>query len=337
MKSARENPASNTLGPGLDDEALESAIHASGYPLQLQVAQNLSGSFRIQEEWSYIDHQTQVSRTIDLVASRRLFEWDEPQPRVRPELNLIVECKQSDLPYVFFLSNHHPWLPDFPTISGLKSKDIVITSDDDPSSWRHSPLSVLDLNRHPFLRTSVPLCATFSKCVRQRKKVVLSGDDPYQSLMLPILKAASHFDGTQTPPPTAHYFDCHIVIGVGVLDAPMVGVRLTDSGTEIELLPWVRVVRHEPTGGVTKFDSSEVRGVEIVHKDYLNQYINHHALRFAGEFAQLALKHSDVLADAEGFVPGGKTAGQTSKLVCSPLRASIRNRECVSSTIGIHE
>ena len=304
MKSTPENPSSNSLGPGLSDAVLESAIHASGYPLQLQVAQNLSGSFHIEEEWSYIDHQTQESRTIDLVASRNLFEWTEPQPRVRPALNLVVECKQSNLPYVFFLSNHHPWLPDFPTISGLKAKNVVITTDDDPSTWHKPPLSVLELDRHPFMSNSVPLCATFSKCVRQGKKVVLSGGDPYQSLMLPILKAASHFDQTQTPPSTAHYFDCHLVIGVGVLDAPMVGVRLTDSGTKTELLPWVRVVRHEPTGGSTKFDSSEVRGVEIVHKDYLNQYVNDHALRFAREFARLALKHSDVLADAKGFVPG---------------------------------
>ena len=236
MKSTPENPSSNRLTPGVSVEVLADAIHASGYPLQLQVAQNLSEGFYIQEEWSYIDHQTQVPRTIDLVASRELFEWKDPQPRVRPELNLVIECKQSDLPYVFFLSDRHPRLPDFPTISGLKAKNVVITSDDDPSSWHIPPLGALGLDQHSFLSDSVPFCVTFSKCVRHGKKLTLSGSDPYQNLMLPILKAADHFDQTQIPPPTAHYFDGHLVIGVGVLDAPMVGVRLTDSGPNTELL-----------------------------------------------------------------------------------------------------
>ncbi len=268
------------------------------------MAQNLSEKFYIQEEWSYIDRQTQVPRTIDLVASRMLFEWEKSQPRVRPELNLVIECKKSELPYVFFLSDRHTRLPDFPTISGLKAKNVVITSDDDPSSWHMPPLSVLGLDQHSFQSDSVPFCATFSKFVRNGKKLALSGNDPYQSLMLPILKAVDHFDQTHIPPPTAHYFDCHLVVGVGVLDAPMVGVRLTDSGTRAQLLQWVRVVRHDPTGEATQYKSSQVRGVEIVHKDYLNQYVTHHALPFAHELAQLVLKHPDVFADAKGFVPG---------------------------------
>ena len=156
MKSTPENPSSNRLTSGVSDEALQVAIQASGYPLQLEVAQYLSEEFCVQEEWSYIDHQAQVSRAIDLVASRRLFEWNEPQPRVRPELNLVIECKKSELPYVFFLSDHHTRLPDFPTISGLKAKKVVITSDDDPSSWHMPLLSVLGSIGTPSSRILFP-------------------------------------------------------------------------------------------------------------------------------------------------------------------------------------
>ncbi len=49
MKSTPENPSSNRLTPGVSDEALQAAIQASGYPLQTQVAQNLSEKFYIQE------------------------------------------------------------------------------------------------------------------------------------------------------------------------------------------------------------------------------------------------------------------------------------------------
>lgn len=303
MNSAPHNPAANALGAGVRDAMVEQAIQASGYPLQLVVAQELSGAFSLQEEWSFVDPDTGSTRAIDLVASKPLFEWKEPQPRIRPELNFVIECKQSDLPYVFFLSGSQPWLPDFPVISGLKTNDIVLTSDDDPSSWTFRPLHVLELDRHPFLTKSVPFCMTFSKCVRKGSDLVLSGSDPYQSLVFPIIKAVSHFDEVQSPPSTAHYFDCHMVIGLGILDAPMIGVRLTASGSEAELLPWVRVVRHQPCCGENKTERGQVLGIDIIHKEYLATYVDQHVNPFAQEFSQLALKHAHELADARAFVP----------------------------------
>jgi len=303
MKIVPDNPAANALGSGVSDEIVEQAIHASGYPLQLAVAKELSGDFSLQEEWSFVDPDSGSARTIDLLASMLLFEWKEPQPRIRPELNFVIECKQSDLPYVFFLSGSHPWLPDFPVISGLKTRDIVLTSDDDSSSWTFRPLHVLELNHHPFLTNSVPFCMTFSKCVRKGKELVLSGSEPYQSLVFPIIKAVSHFDQVQSPPSTAYYFDCHMVIGLAILDAPMVGVRLTETGNETEILPWVRIVRHQPLDGENKAKRSQVLGIDVVHKDYLRTYVDQHVAPFAKEFSALALKHAHELADARGFVP----------------------------------
>ena len=222
---------------------------------------------------------------------------------------MVIECKQSDLPYVFFLSESNTRLSDFPVISGLKTGEIIITSDDDPSSWAFRPLELLDLDHLPFLQDSVPLCLTLSKCIRKGKDLVLSGSDPYQNLIFPILKASSHFDRIQKPPPTAHYFDCEMVIGLAVLDAPMVGVRLTNSGTKIELLPWVRVVRHQPADGANKYDRRNVIGIDLVHKEFLNNYIDGHVLPFANEFSSMVLKHPDVLADERGFVAGmGKSS-----------------------------
>jgi len=303
MKIASDNPATNALGSGVSDEMVEQAIQASGYPLQLVVAQELSGDFSLQEEWSFVDPDSGSARTIDLLASKLLFERKEPQPRIRPELNFIVECKQSDLPYVFFLSGSHPWLPDFPVISGLKTRDIVLTSDDDPSSWTFRPLHVLELDRHPFLTESVPFCMTFSKCVRKGKELFLSGSDPYQSLVFPIIKAVSHFDKVQSPPSTAYYFDCHMVIGLAILDAPMVGVRLTETGNVTEILPWVRIVRHQACDGENKAERSQILGIDVIHKDYLRTYVDQHVTPFAEEFSALALKHAHELADARGFAP----------------------------------
>lgn len=304
MESAPNNPAQNVLGPGLTDQLVTAAIEGSGYPLQLVIANELNDEFHLQEEWAFPDSETQATRTIDILATRQLYEWKEPQPRARPALRLVIECKQSELPYVFFLSDTRPWLPDFPLIAGLKNKHITITSDDDPSTWNLSPLDVLDLSRHPFLTTEVPVCVTLSKCVRKGSELVLSGSDAYQGLVFPLTKAAQHLRDRQVPPTTAYYFDCDLIIPLAVIDAPMVGVCLDKDGTKSKLLPWVRVARHQPLDGDHKNERGTVFGVDVVHKDFLATYIAQHVMPFANAFATLALKHHNVLADATGFVTG---------------------------------
>ena len=100
MKISSENPESNVLGKGIEESDIALAVRASGYPLQIIVSKILGDKFHLIEEWSYRDGDTE--RTIDLLAEMQLFDFSEPQPRVRPTLNLLIECKQSDLPYIFF-------------------------------------------------------------------------------------------------------------------------------------------------------------------------------------------------------------------------------------------
>ncbi len=301
-----ENSRSDALGPGVTDQMVENAITTSGYPLQLLVSSMLRESFFLQEEWGYIDSDTRSTRTIDIVASRQLYDLkqDEPPARIRPELHFIIECKQSELPYIFFLSDGKPWVHHFPGIAGLKNNEIQITSDDDPATWSFDPLHLIGLDQSPFLTEAAPVCITFSKCVRKSPNLVLDGSNAYNSIMSPILKAIAHFEKVQHPPTTAYYFDCQLVIGLAVLDAPMVGVRITKTGQERTRLSWVRVVRRQPHEGIHKYDNSRVFGVDIVHKDYLQAYIQQHVLPFAEQFAERALRHAQVLADGKGFISG---------------------------------
>jgi hypothetical protein len=306
MDSAKNNPRSNTLGLGVTDAAVTEAIKTSGYPLQLQVANLLQPTFSLQEEWSYPDPDHQTVRTIDIVATHH-FEWPEPQPRARPAISLVVECKQSDLPYIFFISENRKYVPEFPLVAGSHGDDIVITSDDDPSSWHERTLSVLSLYSHPFLETNAPFCMTFSKCVRKGKEIILSGSDAYQGIIFPITKAMQHLKAFHTPPKTAYYFDIILVVGLAVIDAPMVGVRVRPEGSpqaQAQLMPWVRVVRHNPRKGQHKSDRSEILGIDIIHKDYLETYLSEHVLPFANEYAKRVLKHANVLAEGRGFISG---------------------------------
>jgi hypothetical protein len=56
--------------------------------------------------------------------------------------------------------------------------------------------------------------------------------------------------------------------------------------------------------GEHESERSQVFAIDVVHKDFLGDYIDRHAVPFAEQFAELAIKHHNVLADARGFVPG---------------------------------
>lgn len=304
MKSTENNPETNILTSGIDEAQLLEAVRASGYPLQTIVYEKLSRKFRIQEEWYFIDSDSNEERAIDLIAQMDLYEYKEPQPRVRPSLNLIIECKQSDLPYVFFLTKGKPITPKFPVIAGLQSNNVVITSDDDPSSWNFSVLDTLGLSSHEFLRETPLFSNTFSKGARKGKKLELSGSQPYQGLVLPLLKASSHFEKCEKPPSTAYYYDCHLTIPIGIVDGPMVGVRCNNGENELEMVPWVRIPRHQAANEDGKLHLMNTGAIDIVHRDFLDEYIENYLIPFANDFSKLALKHQNVLADGKAFVSG---------------------------------
>src|SRR5438046_3002634 len=101
MDKSSNNPPSNDIGPGVSAEQIANAVDRSGYPLQTVVGQALRQNFHVREERSYVDRDTKELRSIDIRAEMRLHEWT-PQPRVRPQLTVLIECKQSQLPYIFF-------------------------------------------------------------------------------------------------------------------------------------------------------------------------------------------------------------------------------------------
>ncbi|EQB64217.1 MAG: hypothetical protein RBG1_1C00001G1796 [candidate division Zixibacteria bacterium RBG-1] len=324
------NPTTNKLGSGVLLADVQAAVAKSGYPLQTIIADSLKNDFRTQQEWSYIDRDTKELRTLDIFAEKWLFEiQDVNQYRIRPTLDLLIECKHSELPFVFFLSQSKPWSRDFPLLAGLSSTSLTLTTDDDASSYVFSIINALGLDQHKFIIEDVDYCMSFSKCVRKGKNLELSGDDPFQKLVLPLLKSMHHFRSAQTPSKTAFYFDCHLVFGIGVLDAPMVGVRVFDKSNELILLPWVRVLRHESYDDEHWTARSKLFAIDIVHKDFFNDYLNNHLMPYARDFAKFVFKHEQIIATGQGFA---KSLGSTGSWNLEPRLEPKRLKDKVSRT-----
>lgn len=298
-----KNPASNTLPDGISEDDVSSAIKKSGYPLQSKIANQLEGKFSVQEEWDYIDGNANTNRTIDILARQRLYYFKiGHELRVRPELSIAIECKQSDLPYVFFKTAAPSYVRDFPLIAGLSQDTIVLRTNGDLSTFTLPIIDALSLRNHSFLRADVSHSATFSKCVRQGKNIVLCGSDSFNSLMFPLVKAIQHFRREATPPTTARYFDCYIVLAVAVLDAPIIVSWTEQEEQKQEMRSWVRVLKNVARDNADHTRRSDVYAVDVVHKDFFDSYINDHVLPFSQEFSKRVQRHGRELATSKGFI-----------------------------------
>lgn len=301
MRSVDNNPSSNVLPSGILEENIRDAVATSGYPLQLVASNILRNKFIIYEEWAFTDSDSGQVRALDIFCEKRFQCPLDKSPQVRPVLNLLLECKSSELPFVFFLTDNKQSTTAFPYMAGLQHSEIKIKTNDTRNTHTASLQHALGLDEHAFVTSHPAQAALFSKCARAGKKVVLSGDEPFNSLSLPLVKALHHFGELEKPSPSHRHYDCHLALAIAVVKAPMVTVKTTESGEELNLAPWVRVNRHVGEKDTSHEHRNEIVSYDVVHIDFLEQYIDEHVLPFAEFFTSSVVKLREVLASGKGY------------------------------------
>ncbi|MGA3058631.1 MAG: hypothetical protein ABSE70_11470, partial [Candidatus Limnocylindrales bacterium] len=211
-------------------------------------------------------------------------------------MDVLLECKRSELPYVFFQSSGTV-VDAAPVVVGAPSNDIEISTDDDTSTYSLTLLQALDLARHPFL-AEPPACASvFSKVVRKGKDLELSGSDSYNGLVQPLVSALEHARRVARPRPQWAYHDVHLVVAVAVVDAPLLVAKIVGA-TSDEILtfsPWVRVLRDE-TEALGWHGDKRTFEMDVVHADAFADYVERGLLPFAHEFGDRVLRHQGEVA-----------------------------------------
>lgn len=311
------NPESNRLKAGLTEEVLTDAIEKSGYPLQSTVFELLESDFHVQQEWGFRDRITGEMRSCDLMAMKELDAPPAKASRIRTSLTVLIECKQSDLPYVFFSSTRSPWRLTLPQVTGLRQEEVKISTDDSLSTWTYSVMRALELSGEPFM--SRDGFSIMSKCARKGPKLELSGTDAYNGIVMPLASAANHFSASSAPKDTFHWFEAHLLCVVAVLDAPMIEAKTTSAGTELTFTPWCRLFRHEPEDpGTFMGHTGKTLAIDVVHKDFFREYLTEHLVPFGRTFSERAVRHHEVLATGKAFA-SGMNANDSSRL-CERLQ-----------------
>lgn len=116
--------------PEIAREDLESLIEASGYPFELEVAEALDArGFAVEVSRQFFNPHKSHEGEIDILA-RRSFEYETRHAgRVQTHLELVIECKDNNLPYALFGFPHRK-IP----VAGLVDSDMfychIRTTDD---------------------------------------------------------------------------------------------------------------------------------------------------------------------------------------------------------------
>ena len=328
--------SSLVLPPGVSEHQVVRAVNQSGYPLQSVVSHKLRqlNNLGLQPEWGYRDRTTGEMRALDLLAVVDFSGEDLNRFRVRPAAALLIECKKAELPYIFFAEDQAPY-GQFPHVAGLKSESITFKTDDDRSTWSLPILEALDLRHHAFVREPAA-CSTFSRCERKGKDIILSGSDPYQSVVLPLRSATDYYRKSLVPIHTPYYFDAHIVLAVCVIDAPMLAATIASDGSHLlKNVQWQRLWRNEPEPDSFKAQFGQTSAIDIVHVDFLDEYLTGHVLPFAEEFAQRSHEHAEELATGLAFASGmGEDSFSNLATRMEPRKLSVRMPEVVETSTG---
>jgi hypothetical protein len=84
---------------------------------------------------------------------------------------------------------------------------------------------------------------TFSKWAGRGKHLNLKADEPYNEIVKPLIKAIKYYQLKKKAKSTYRHFPFRLIIGLVIIDAPMIVIKVGEKGNELELTPRIRVNR----------------------------------------------------------------------------------------------
>jgi len=299
VRAAANNPDANQLPKGISDEALAEGIARSGYPVQGLVAEKLLSAFRVSEEWGFRDPESGDHRALDLHAW--LIEEPPEGIKVQPLFYLLVECKRSDKPYVFFKAVTDR-APQELRLDGIGGE--VSLRDPSGRGFVETPFARLfGIEDDPWFSRDIPIATSFAVAhPKGKNSVQLSGDEAYNNLVLPLCKALEYARGRAPRGDRKEYLFPCLHIPIAVIDAAMLLVEDPRKPEDPVLVPRLRVLRHEATDSRDSWARDRTYQIEIVHVDYVEEFIRE-LLSLQSAVSSASLRCEAILRAGGAIVP----------------------------------
>ncbi|MDF8264607.1 hypothetical protein [Luteipulveratus flavus] len=250
-----------------------------------QSAQNIrEHGLQIQEEWSYVDRDSGQVRQLDALVSCDLTNRDANRAMagapsrasgyLRASLDLLIECKQSTFPYIFFTRDSV--YCEAPRVAGFPHDAVsIFLGGEDATPVAMSYRDYLGIYEVALARAPV-YALTMARLERKGSRLEISGEDVFRGISLPLRKAVAHFEKETAPAPHHLFYDIRTVLPVAVVRAPLVAVRQNESGSpKLEYPAWVRVVQSEISSpGLGRGPFVQAGFFDVVHINHFGAYLD---------------------------------------------------------------
>ena len=274
------------------NEQVIAALTKSGFLFEQEVASELEAAgFHVETSWPYQDVETKKSREIDLRAVKNILH--SPEHYLQVFVELIVECKDSDSPFVFLERNKNKreleasGVRSYVFPRGTYKKSLTNTSYREVPAFKH-----LELAQHHYYFKEAAKATQFAKVVRKGSDWVANHDGIYDSVFLPLAKA---LDARRTTVPTLQkgsnsWAVIWLFFPLVVLRDNLLVLNAQDGGSTIERRGRVTFVRH--------MDADGMKGdylVDFVTKPNLSTYIASEVMCFAEAVADIGRGSPSIL------------------------------------------
>jgi len=248
-------------------EQMLDAVKDSGFLFEHSTATVFENAgFHVETAWPFEDPESKKSREIDVRAIKGLH--NSPSDDVQVFLELLIECKASKSPFVF-LERHK----NKRELNNLRFEQYVFKKKQYEKLTAPNTHTILwpseyfGLDEHYYLAEEKK-ANNFTKVVRKGSAWVANHDGIYDSLILPIAKAAahrikSHRKGMEHIKKELVF----LIFPCVVLEGDLVAIDTSDDNN---------ISERKRVSFVRNFDSGAVQGellIDFVSADGIGQYI----------------------------------------------------------------
>lgn len=250
-------------------EGIKDILEKSGYLFEQKAASIIEKfGFHVQTNKAYKDSDSGVSREIDIVAHKKVFEFEKFQ--AKGICYLFCECKNSSTPFVF-LTRKKAALDKYyaPGEFQFFNEGFQFDKGEIIGVFEH-----LNLSENQYYTKSESKAVQFCKIIRNGKKAEAQHSGVVEQILFPLIKAfLDLYPNTSKSNELGRF--CKLTFNIVIVNSDIYKMNTEDEMAQPEKVNYIPFL-HEIKSGNTE----GIFLVTFVNFNYLEQFIKKEVLEF---------------------------------------------------------